>query len=59
MYKYSFYFINVETTGKYKNVRTISHFEKFTIPPNEFLLHKCRNNKKMQKCTKNTNLKIC
>ena len=45
----SFYFINVETIGKYKNIDKNLHLKFFASPANEFILHECRNNKKMRK----------
>ena len=49
----SFCFINVETVGKYKKEKK-SHLKNSTSPANELLLHKCRNNKKIQECKKNS-----
>ena len=49
----SFYFINVETIGKYKNVKKKSYLKISKGPANEFLSQKCKNNKKMQKGMKN------
>ena len=41
------YFINVETSGKYKNVKKKnSHLTFFRSPVNDALLHKCRNKNK-------------
>ena len=40
-----FYFINVETIGKYKNVKKNVHWKKFTSPAKEFLLRKYRSNR--------------
>ena len=47
-----FYFINVETIGKYKNGKKNSHLKNIISPANDLLLHKCRNNEKMRKCMK-------
>ena len=43
-------YINVETIRKYENVKKIYLEKKYTSPANEFLLYKCRNNRKIQKC---------
>ena len=46
----SFYIINVEGIGKYKNVKKHLHLKFFTSPANEFLnvaiIRKCRKVKK-------------
>ena len=42
-----FYYINVETIGKWKKYIFVSNLKIFTRPANEFLLHECRNNMKM------------
>ena len=48
----NFNFISIKTIGKYMNVKKNS--------ANEFLLHKCRNNRKMKKCYFfSSNLKKC
>ena len=45
--------INVEAIGKSKNVFFfLSNLKKCNSPANEFLLHKCRNNRYMQKSKK-------
>ena len=49
----SFYFINVETIGKY-NVKKNTHLKNCTSPANELILYKCRN-KKMRECKKKSN----
>ena len=49
----SFSYINVETIGKYNNIIFFFKFEKkCTNTVDEFLLHKFRNNREMQKCKK-------
>ena len=48
-----FPYINVEIIGKYKNVIFSSTQNKFRSPADEFLLHKCKNNRDMQKLKKN------
>ena len=39
----SFYYMNLETIGKFKNELFFSNLKKCTNPAYEFLLHKCRN----------------
>ena len=48
----SFNFINVETTGKNKNVKKNALMKNVTNQANEFLIHKCKNNQKTRKCKK-------
>ena len=50
----SFYLINVETIRKQKNGKKNSNLKNVTRPANELLLQKCRNNKKIRECTKNS-----
>ena len=52
----SLYYI-IETIVKWKNGLFFSNLKKFTSPANEFLLHKCRNNRKMKKRFFFSNLK--
>ena len=47
----SFFYINVETILKCKNLFKKSILKKFTSPA-EFLLQECRNNREMQKSKK-------
>ena len=44
-----FYYVNVETIGKCIKIYFFLIVRKITSSANEFLLHKCRNNRVMQK----------
>ena len=49
----SLYHKNVEAIGKLKKCIFFLNLKKITSPAYEFLLHKCKNNRDMQKLKKN------
>ena len=48
---YVFLLNTVEEIRKFEKKWKKNHLKKCTSSANQFLLHKCRNNRKLQKCT--------